>query len=140
MKIKITEPGWAGYTGHFGMVEFKDGVSVEDLGRGDAAAIAALVAVEEVETGKNPSEAQRIVDGQNNVAPVEAVFVHTPVAPVSSTAHTKASLEELADKHGIKAMREIGETFGVKGTSISELIEKILTAQALAVAAAAKAE
>jgi hypothetical protein len=128
MKIKITEPGWAGYTGYLGAVDFKDGVSIDEVSRADAAQLAGIVSVQVVETGENPSDAQRIVDGGNVKAPVEAA--KTAPVRVQVLGHTKASLEDIADAQGIKGIREIAEPMGLKGNSISELIEKVLGYQA----------
>lgn len=133
MKIRITQPGWEGYTGHLGMVEFADGVSVEDISRGDAAALAALVSIEDVSTGKNPSDAQRMIDANGDAAKVETpVAAPAPEAPVATPekVYTRAELEEVADKGGIKALREIGDTMGVKDNSIVQLIDKIMSWQA----------
>lgn len=43
--------------------------------------------------------------------------------------HTRESLAALADKGGIKPLREIGDKLGVKAQSIGKLIEEILEAQ-----------
>lgn len=139
MKIKITQAGWAGYTGHLGHVEFVDGISVDDVGRGDAAFLAGIVSIEDAETGKNPSDTQRMIEENSNRASVEQPVAVQVVTPVPAAAHTKESLEAVADASGIKGVREIGDAVGVKGNSIAELIEKILKAQADAAAAAASA-
>jgi hypothetical protein len=96
MRIKIVEPGWAGFTGDFGMIAFVDGVSVEDLGRGDASNVAALIAIVDVETGKNPSASQRILDQYSDAAAVEPPKVK--VAETVTVTHTKETLEAIADK------------------------------------------
>lgn len=49
--------------------------------------------------------------------------------PSRKGGYTFENLSELADKGGIKPLREIGEKFGVKGKAISELIREILEAQ-----------
>ena len=130
MKITITQPGWSGYTGFLGMVEFADGISVEEVSRADAAQLAGIVSVEEVGTGKNPSAAQIIVDSVDNAAPVESTAGEASVAPAVAALHSKALLEKIADASGIKGIREIADPLGIKGNSISELIEKVLLAQA----------
>ncbi len=130
MKIKITQAGWAGYTGLLGMVEFADGVSVDECSRADAAHIGGIVSIEDVETGRNPSAAQLIVDSGLIEAPVEVVVAPASDALAATQVHSKESLELVADARGIKGVREIGDELGLKGNSISELIEKILHAQA----------
>ena len=128
MKVKITEPGWAGFTGQFGQFEFVDGVSVDDIGRADAAYLAGLVSVEDASSGENPSTAQRIIDTYMTPA-VGTEAAKAPVEVVAVVVHTKESLEAIADAGGIKGIREIADTLGVKGNSISDLIGKVLAAQ-----------
>lgn len=131
MKIRIVEPGWAGFSGHLGMVEFADGVSVEDIGRGDAAALAAIVLIEDISTDKSPSAAQLIIDSNAHQMPVEAV-VSAPAtpAPASDKVYTREELEDIADKGGIKALRELAEPMGLKDNSIVQLIDKVISYQA----------
>lgn len=137
MRIKITEKGWAGFTGHMGSVEFVDGISVDDIGQGDAAHLASLISVENVANGQNPSVAQRLIDVQDVSMPVEKQVVASIAAPSD---HSKESLEKIADAQGIKGVREIAEPMGLKGNSISELIDKVLKAQSEAAVAAAAAQ
>ena len=137
MKIKITQPGWEGYNGDLGAFAFVGGVSVEDVGRADAAFLAGIVSIENVADGKNPSMSQRIIDNYGNEAVVEG---ESP-APVveSKSVYTKEYLESIADAVGIKGIREIADPLSLKANSISELIEKILTLQVETDAAAALA-
>lgn len=135
MKIKITQTGWAGYTGHLGQVEFADGISIDDVSRADAAQLSAIVLIEDVATGKNPSDAQRIVDSYSDQAKVETPLVaETTVQLVSE--YDQAQLEAIADASGIKGVREIADRFDIKGTSITDLITRILNAQSVAALAA----
>lgn len=139
MKLKITEPGWAGYTGPLGYVEFVNGVSVDEVGRADAAALAGIVSIEEVGTGKNPSDSQRMIDSRAESlavdAPVAAVL--EPVVAAPSAEHTRESLEAVADASGIKGIREIADPMGLKANSMTELIDKILNKQSTDAADAA---
>jgi hypothetical protein len=137
MKIKITQPGWAGYTGDLGAFAFVDGVSVEDVGRADAAFLAGIVSIEDVADGKNPSMSQRIIDNYGNEAVVEPVVAKAEPAAIAGM--SKESLEAVADADGIKGLREISDPMGLKANSIHELIEKILAAQVDAALAAAQA-
>lgn len=128
MKVKITEPGWAGFTGQFGQYEFVDGVSVDDIGRADAAYLSGLISIEDAASGKNPSISQRIIDTYM----LPASGPQTPVAPTqaaSTATYTKESLEAIADTSGIKGIREVADPLGIKGNSIAELIGKVLSAQ-----------
>jgi hypothetical protein len=141
MKIKIVEPGWAGYTGLFGCHEFEDGVSVDELSKADAAQLAALVAIENVADNSNPSVAQLILDSQNKPAPVETVVTAAQVQVVADEkVWTADELAAEADKGGIKAIRAISGPRGLRGTSIAELIGQILTKQAEAAKVAADAK
>lgn len=130
MKVKITQGGWQTFCGHLGQVLFENGVSVEDISKGDAAFLAGILQIEEVGTGHNPSISQKILDEYGNSAKVETqVQVETKPVENSDVAYTKESLEQIADTKGIKGLREIGDELGVKGQSITELIEKILAAK-----------
>jgi hypothetical protein len=146
MKIRITQPGWAGFTGLLGHTEFKDGVSVDDLGKGDIHQIAACVSVEEIDaegeaTGVNPSIAQVIIDRRTMTADlVDGKAVLPPTAPADAAparVYTEAELAEVADKDGIKGVRAISDPMGITGKSIAEIVGKVLAAQA---EKAAKAE
>lgn len=131
MKIKIVQPGWAGFTGQLGAFEFVDGISVDDISSVDAQRLAGIVGIEDADSGANPSITQNMIEKNSKAAPIEA-----PVAAVNETPtaeYTKESLEAIADASGIKGVREIADKFGIKGQSITELIEKILTAQGASV-------
>lgn len=125
MKIKIVQAGWEGFTGMFGVVEFVDGVSVNEISRSEAQALAATVSVVTLD-GKDPSAAQQIID--LNDKPAEA-NVNLPTGDIESKpteTYTKEQLEEIADKDGIKGIRMIGDSLGVRGNSIADLIAKIM--------------
>jgi len=131
MKIKIIEPGWAGFTGDFGMVEFADGVSVDDVSKVQAAALAGLIAIETLE-GANPSASQILLDAHHTSGKVEPARTFVPDTPavVEAKVWTAEELATLADKGGIKAIREVAEPMGLKDNSINDLMAKILAAQA----------
>jgi hypothetical protein len=128
MKVKITQGGWSSFCGHLGQVLFENGVSVEDVGKGDAAFLAGILQIEEVGTGHNPSNTQRILDQYKDAAAVEKKEEPVVEQVVQSGEKlTKEALEQIADTKGIKGLREIAEPMGIKGLSITELIEKILS-------------
>ena len=131
MQIKIIEPGWAGYTGHFGMIEFADGVSIESVSKADAAYLAGLIQVETLE-GKNPSSTQALLDAhvQSAEVPTLAFIPEVPVVSDAEKVYTPEELAAVADSEGIKGIRAIAEPRGLKDNSISELIAKILNQQA----------
>lgn len=145
-RIKITEPGWGGYTGWMGAVYFHDGVSVDLVAPIHMARVGALVRCEGLDdreqTGAgavhanlpdveaqvreelpraDESDLQAELEGKVEVTP-------TPAAP--ATVYTAESLAAVADEKGIAGLREIAEPMGVKGRGINELIAEILAHQA----------
>lgn len=64
MKVKLLDPGFANYTGHFGSTGFVDGVS-EDVSEAEAQRMGSIMRVEVVGTGANPSITQLMVDARN---------------------------------------------------------------------------
>lgn len=130
MKIKITEPGWAGFTGDFGMVDFVDGVSVDDVSRVEQSRLAGIIAIETVD-GTNPSASQALLDAHVKPAAVQTLahIVDTP-AVVETKVWTSDELAAVADKEGIKGIRAIAEPMGLKDNTIADLMAKILAHQA----------
>lgn len=125
MKIKIVGAGWAGFTGHFGTIEFKDGVSLEDVSPLEAQRLGAVVQVETLD-GFNPSVAQRIIDSRAEPMDVASTPRTEEAVPEKMPMNYSAKeLEEIADKGGIKALREIADQFGVRGRGISELVREL---------------
>lgn len=134
-QLKIVEPGWETYTGQLGMIEFVDGLSVGEFSLREARRIAGSLQVVDAETGVSPSIAQAMVDNVSEEAAVPA----NPYGdegqgvggeePPADPVYTSEKLAEIADKGGIKALREIGDKMGVKDNSIAGLIEAILEAQ-----------
>jgi hypothetical protein len=83
MKIRLLDPGFANYTGQFGHVEFVDGVA-EDVSAAEAERLASIIAIENVDTGENPSVTQRLVDTLNKSAEdlgISTAEVLVPVQP-----------------------------------------------------------
>lgn len=131
MKLKIVEPGWTNFTGHLGSFHFTDNVSDEDIGTADAAALAGIVSIIEVESGRNPSSAQTILDHSKDEAPIETPALKLePVELAALPQYTKEQLEAVADESGIKGIRELAAPYGIVGNSIVQLIDKLLLAQA----------
>lgn len=137
MKIKITEPGWGGYTGTFGSTEFHNGVSVHEVGQQEAQRLAAAIAIVTVSDdgeGKSPSAAQRIIDA--HIMPLgDATPMASPVEaqgpeakPMAAVVWTRAELEEIADKQGVRGLRQVAAPLGIKSNSIADLIDKVLAA------------
>mgnify|MGYP000980230257 FL=1 len=133
-RIRITSPGWSNFNGYFGIVEFRDSVSVESVGRIEAERLAALIQFETVpdnEDGiaRDPSAAQRIVDTYaddlGHATLLTQAELPKPPEPEKPT-YTPEQLSDLADVGGIAAVRKAADPLGVTGASISELIGKIL--------------
>lgn len=127
-KIRLTEPGFEKLTGPFGVIDFVDGVSVDEVSEVEASRIANCVRTEFADDGKNPSDSQRVLDSQHT--PMDAEMMHFVVPTQTAIKHTREELEALADKEGIVALRAIGDKFGVKGAAIAKLINSIMSAQA----------
>lgn len=138
MKIQLIEPGYESFNGHFGVIEFADGVSVNEVSPLEAERLGSLVRVQTLD-GKDPSAAQKILDTYSNPMELATTPVGEPEAVVASVSYTAEQLAVVADEGGIKAIRAIAEPLGMKGTSIAELIGKILAASAAPAPAAAEA-
>lgn len=139
MRLKITEQGWETFSGNLGVVVFEDGVSVGDVSHIEANIISGNIRVVELESGDNVGALELDSDMQNKRC--ESVTLKTmaeifaeqvgevqdkPVEVETVPHYTKDELEAIADKKGIAGLREIGDQVGVKGTSISGIIEAIL--------------
>lgn len=140
MKVRITDKGYAGYTGHFGTIYFENGVS-EEISSAEAERLGCFLAIETMD-GKNPSATQRLLDVQNHnaeelvkesrgehVAPQaktekpKEVLAETKVPDLD---FTREQLEALADREGMGGLRAFAQQFGVKGRSIPEVINDLL--------------
>lgn len=138
MKLKITQAGWETYTGNLAGVEFVNGVATEDASPFICQHVAACIQVEDIETGKNPSASQMLVDAKNtemdasmqapDITQVDAGASIAAVG-VNSVVWTKKELEAVAAEKGIQGLRDIAEDHpSVKANSINKLLENILKA------------
>lgn len=148
MKIKIVESGWENFTGNLGITAFEGGVTVNDITSAEFYSISGNIRVVDAETGEAASGLDCDAQVQNmpfistRLQTLEEILAEQAasgyVAPVVVAPQDQAiaqrftleELEALADKNGIAGLREIGDTIGVKGTSIAGLIESILAKQA----------
>lgn len=138
MKLRITQPGFEGYTAQLGVHNFVDGLSTTDVRVMDAVRMSAVMRCE-WEDGSSPSVTQSLLDNAHtpaktlieqkaedqanaDKAPPAAAGPTQPEAPK----HTRESLAAIADKDGIKGLRAIGDELGIKGNSIKDLMEAIL--------------
>jgi len=157
MKIKILGVGYAGFTGLFGQVEFKDAISVDHVSKMEANRLGSILQIVEVDEEGNevkpvgigqhdidcrkqraeiaqPLEIAKVepVNDEKIKAKVEEQSIEEPnqnVAKIEVKKYTEAELEVIADEKGIVALREIGDPLNAKSNSISGLIPKILAAQ-----------
>ncbi|MCP1540065.1 hypothetical protein [Methylorubrum extorquens] len=142
-RIKITQPGWDGFTGEIGTTLFEGGISVESVNARHIAIIGAslsLVTVDEIgeETGVNPAlQHQMLTNGTMSMAApmlvelARATDAPAPAAPAKADTseivfHTKEDLEKIAEARGIIGLRAVMEPLGLKATSINKAIQVIL--------------
>lgn len=141
MKIRIDEVGYENYTGVLGLVEFVDGVSINDVAEGEVNRMAAVLRVVSVDSEKQIGalvdyatisqvgfEREGVlVTGADATVGFVDVDTKIPQGPATET-YTQEELEALADKEGINGLRAIADPLNVKDTSIKGLIGSILNA------------
>ncbi|OWZ90355.1 hypothetical protein B9J07_27590 [Sinorhizobium sp. LM21] len=148
-KLKVVTTRMAGYTGVLGPVRFTDGVSDEYLPRHIRDRMAASMEFLEIDQDGNeePAGAQnrllreykerapQVPDLKRQTAAEKAAEIasNQVVNAKVPAIETRESLEAIAEKSGIKGLREIGNKWSVKHRSIPTLIEMILDAQEKAV-------
>jgi hypothetical protein len=128
MKLKITQPGWEGFTGDFGGVQFDNAVSVVDVDPRTATRLANIVSVERID-GTNPSASQKLIDmnGQSTDAIESVEVAQSTITQAMAPKHiTREMLEKIADEKGIAGIREISDDLGVKSNSVGKLIDMVL--------------
>jgi len=146
-RIKIIQPGWAGFTGEIGITQFKDGISVDHVGRREIVVIGASLSLIEVDDdgdeGENPALQHRMLsDGSMSMPaeilkPLARATDEAPAAPRAAKAidptaitfHTKDELEKLAETKGLNGLRAIMDPLNVKAVSINKAIQVILKAE-----------
>lgn len=144
-KLKVATAHMAGYTGVLGAVRFENGESVEWLPRHIRDRMAAAMPFVEIDQNgiSQPAGAQyRMINEAQERAPVlvplERQSETDKAAELARSQLdsqklpellTREQLEAIADKGGIKAVREVGIRWNAKHRSIAVLIEMILDAQ-----------
>lgn len=137
-KVRLLQAGYEQFTGQLGRNFFVDGLSVEPLLPVHAHFIGSTMAAEYEDGGTiNPALNYALSMGDApDVASEKAgekvqEMLETDAAAASSVkeVYTREQLEEIADKRGIKGLREIGDVLGVRANSVSALIDDILKAQ-----------
>ena len=128
MKLKLTAVGYEEFSGLFGMVEFTNGLSNEDVNPQIAKRVACIISVE-WEDGTKVGVADALIANQNMPAPNETATVIPPEpekVEITTVAWTEEELGAVADEKGIAGLREIAEPHGIKGNSIASLIKGIV--------------
>lgn len=138
-RLKIIDKTYANHTGQIGPIDFVNGIAVNTVKRYGAIAFNAgyrCVIVDD--------EGKTILEFVNGMLPMSAaemapstmvqLELKLPVGknPVdlkfdaSVKSYTREQLEKVADKLGLKGLREIAEKMDVRGKSIPQLIDRIL--------------
>lgn len=153
--LRIIEPGFENYTGDLGDMWFENGVSSDVVSVREAERLACLMAVVVEGSGENPSATQRMVNERtftieemeraskvraSNQAKIddikqqaeekaekeiEKVLKQDQQIPVDYD-YTYESLSEIADKSGLKGLRDFAEPYGVRGKSVKHIIDSLL--------------
>jgi hypothetical protein len=144
-RIKIAQPGWENFTGQFGPVEFKDGVSVSLVDPIFIDRCAAEIKIVDAESDKPVGVQERLIEAKcvtldvldrlpratdADVAPKSAPApTPKPIEAAEEVVWTDEKLMAIADDKGIRGLREIGDPINAKGRAIPELIANILQIQ-----------
>lgn len=159
MRLKIIESNMSNFTGEMSGVVFENGVSIDSVSQRDADRIGAILRCKYLENPEAPlgeTERMATLRARSTAAPdvVGQITMReargeepTPEQPVATdqavqepsaneeaverlkTNYTRATLESIADKGGINAIRAIGEPLGIRGREIDKLIDAILASQ-----------
>ncbi|OAD82877.1 hypothetical protein ATN89_17495 [Comamonas thiooxydans] len=128
--LKITEAGYEGFSGYFGIIAFKDGISASPVSDIEFKRMQALLRVEQHGDEITDTNEPAVVTLKSAAAaPAPEPLVTVDEKPAAGEAWTRDALEAVADKSGIKGVREIAAPLGVSGKSITDLITGILAAQ-----------
>lgn len=144
MKIRIEQPGFAGYTGQVGPVAFVDGVA--EVSFVEARRLGAAMRIVDAETGEpigpaadmarnRTAAAPEVPDQPRQPEPEHAQGERSPgdeegaAEPKLPKLYTFAELASVADTKGIAGLRELAQPLNVRGRGIAELITEIANAQ-----------
>jgi len=144
-KLKIIAPEWANYTGSLGIVHFTDGLSdqfVPDHVRRRLSIGMMMVEIDAqgneepaspthkmIATATIRAEVSEALDRQSDTVKAHELLENALNIDANTPTHTKEQLEKIADKEGIKGLRDIADRWHVKSRSIPDLIKAILDAQ-----------
>ncbi len=130
-KLRLIGRGFENYTGAIGVVNFVDGLSTTTPHQMDVNRLTCTIGAR-WDDGSPSSVGERYEAMRNVGAPTDAevkaaaVQVQEVQKQDVGKRYTAQELAAIADAKGIAGLREVGETLGVKGKSIKELIEGIL--------------
>lgn len=134
-RIKIDVAGWDHFNGHLGTIEFENGISKRELTQQEMHRLGANLKIVRVDNNEQVGASVIMA----NIGHVSAEL--TPALPTLAEQkeaaqneepelkYTRAVLNEIADKQGIKGIRKIAAEYGVKGVQISAMIDEIIEAQ-----------
>ena len=153
MKLQLTGRQFKNFTGIYGMVEFKNGVSVNDVNEAEANRIASIVGAKFLD-GTGASEYDKIIAMRDLESPYRQSSRPLTVEEIRKLEkeqnkrkldvkeqsqeqskepeikiYTKEELEKIADEKGIQGLREVASNYGITSNSISSLVYKILDRQ-----------
>lgn len=128
-KLRLIGKGFESYTGHIGVVEFVNGLSVGTPHQMDVHRLTCTIGAR-WDDG-SPSSVGEGYEAMRNVGAPTDSEVKAQAAKVAEKTYegqryTEAELAAIADARGIAGLREIAETVGVKGKSIKDLMDSIL--------------
>ena len=132
-KLKLIGKGWEKFTGHIGVTEFKDGLSVKgesEIHKMDVNRLTCTIGAQWSD-GAPSSVGEGYEASKNNPAPTAQEQADRDSAAAEAAkgpqhAYTAEELGEIADAKGIAGLREIAEPLKIKAGSIKALIEAIV--------------
>jgi len=144
-KLKIVAPEWVNYTGSLGMVHFTNGLSDQFIADHIRRRLSIGMAMVEIDADGNEEPASPThkmitaaairadvsepLNRQSDSDKAHELLGAALDVDANTPIHTKGQLEKIADKEGIKGLRDIADRWHVKSRSIPDLINAILDAQ-----------
>ena len=137
-RLRLNEGGFRNYTGHIGLVEFVDGVSVSLVGWRETALVGSLMAVEDADIpGYQVGPAADALRSEDMSSDTDAAYLETVDRGLHVNAegsptdarYTREELEAIADKEGLAGVRELARRWGRTGRSVRDCLDAILDAQ-----------
>lgn len=142
--VKIVQKGWETFNGILPGVgiQFENAVSKEPISLAEAERIGAFMRIVDAETNEPISIGERMVrNRRKNHEDLGLIHSQTtrlkrtptgkpqkPVekAPAAQYDFTRESLEALADKGGIRKLREFSKKYNVNGKAIKDIIDTLM--------------